>query len=45
MFKSFCKDILERTETAISFIKHEGLQNEQWILDWIDKINKLSVEI
>lgn len=45
MFKGFCKDILERTEAAIGVIKREGFQNDQWVLDWIDKLNKLSVEI
>lgn len=45
MLKSFCEDVLKRTETAVDIIKQEQLQNDQWFLDWIDKLNKLSVEI
>lgn len=45
LFKNFCNDILERTTAAVNYIKRNNLQNDQWVLDWIDKINKLSVEI
>lgn len=45
LFKNFCNDILERITTAVGYIKYNNMQNDQWVLDWIDKINKLSVEI
>lgn len=45
LFRKFCDDIIQRTETAINYIRLNNMQNDQWVLDWIDKLNKLSVEL
>lgn len=31
------------TESLINIIAEEGKQNEQWFLDYLDNLNKLSV--
>ena len=37
------KQLLEKVETFIGLVKDNNLTNEQWFLNWEDKLNELSV--
>lgn len=37
-------NIVDNLKCVIENIKNNGWQNEQWAIDFIDRINKLSVE-
>ena len=37
-------DIVDNLKYVVEVIKNNGWQNEQWAINLIDKINKLSVE-
>lgn len=41
--ESLAKVILVLIETIIEDIEESGRQNEQWFLDYLDRLNELSV--
>lgn len=41
--KELSKTILLAVESLIEIVAEEGKQNEQWFLDYLDNLNKLSV--
>lgn len=41
--KELSETILLAAESLINTIVEEGKQNEQWFLDYLDNLNKLSV--
>lgn len=41
--KNTANNILLITESLIEAVKEEGIQNEQWFLDYLDRLNELSV--
>lgn len=39
-----CLDIhIKNTERIYNCLKKSELLNEQWVLDWLDKLNEISV--
>lgn len=42
--QSQAHSLLKALSNLVEEIKTSNLQNEQWALDWIDEVNKLSVE-
>lgn len=41
--KELSETILLAAESLIEIVAEEGKQNEQWFLDYLDNLNKLSV--
>lgn len=41
--KELSETILLAAESLIEIVVEEGRQNEQWFLDYLDELNKLSV--
>lgn len=41
--EEYAETILSQVERIVEEIKTHGLQNEQWVLDWMDRLNELSV--
>lgn len=41
--KELSETILLAAESLIEIIAEEGKQNEQWFLDYLDELNRLSV--
>lgn len=41
--KELSKTLLLATESLIEVVAKEGKQNEQWFLDYLDELNRLSV--
>ena len=41
--KSQAQFALDEVRGVVNKIEEKQLQNEQWVLDWLDEINKLSV--
>ena len=41
--KELSKTLLLATESLIEVVAKEGEQNEQWFLDYLDELNRLSV--
>lgn len=41
--KELSETILLATESLIEIVAEEGKQNEQWFLDYLDELNRLSV--
>ena len=41
--KKLSETILLAAESLIEIVAEEGKQNEQWFLDYLDDLNKLSV--
>lgn len=41
---TMCQMSISMLEELMNQIEKEELQNEQFVLDWLDKINKLSVK-
>lgn len=41
--KKLSETILLAAESLIEIVAEEGKQNEQWFLDYLDELNKLSV--
>ena len=37
-------NIVDQLKYVVEVIKNNGWQNEQWTIDFMDRINKLSVE-
>lgn len=44
LLEEFWQDTIKMVEEAIRITKGSGLQNDQTMIDYIDKLNKLSVE-
>lgn len=42
-YKQLCADVLNLVETTVIIGAREGQQNEQWFLDFLDRLNKISV--
>lgn len=43
LFKILCKETVDTVEEMINDGIELGFQNEQWFLDFLDKLNKQSV--
>lgn len=41
--KELSETILLAAESLIEIVAEEGKQNEQWFLDYLDELNRLSV--
>ena len=41
--KELSESILLAAESLIEIVAEEGKQNEQWFLDYLDELNRLSV--
>jgi len=41
--ESLAKVVLVLTDTIIKDVEKQGRQNEQWFLDYLDELNRLSV--
>lgn len=41
---SVCQTSIKMLEELMKQLENEGLQNEQFVLDWLDKLNELSVK-
>ena len=41
--KELSETILQAAESLIEIVAEEGKQNEQWFLDYLDELNRLSV--
>ena len=35
--------LLQEVESIVGQIKESGISNEQYVLDWLDNLNKLSI--
>lgn len=44
LLKEFWKQAVDTLQEAIRLTKEAGLENEQEMLDFIDQVNKLSIE-
>ena len=42
--KDACSATLEVANTIIKLVESYGFQNEQWFLDFMDKLNEISVK-
>lgn len=42
-YKQLCADVLNLVETTVTMAAREGKQDEQWFLDFLDRLNKISV--
>lgn len=42
--KVACKESVEALKEVDETVRENGLENEQWFLDWQDKLNEISVK-
>ena len=42
--KFACEESLDAIQEVDKIVRENGLENEQWFLDWQDKLNEISVK-
>lgn len=42
--KRQCEDNIKGVEELFNSLERQGLLNEQFVLDWLDKLNEISVK-
>jgi hypothetical protein len=42
--KVACEESVEALKEVDEMVRENGLENEQWFLDWQDKLNEISVK-
>ena len=43
VFKIACQKSLEQCNMLDELVRENNLENEQWFIDWQDKLNEISV--
>lgn len=42
--KVFAEKVLDNAKALVDFVESQGLTNEQWFINWEDKLNELSIK-
>ena len=42
--KVACEESIDAIKEVDTMVRETGLENEQWFLDWQDKLNEISVK-
>lgn len=43
ILKGLAEEVLNFAENVVDLVEQHNLQNEQWFLDWLDGLNKISI--